>query len=95
MSLTRRAATKEIMLMRENGVKRFANKDAGKPRIDLSKYDDGFPDPEGFNAAISEASGCRDEGDFDEDSDLDKDDAPVDPFETLPEWDIIEHNLGI
>jgi hypothetical protein len=83
------------MKLTEKRTDRLPKERAGKQRFDLSKYDDHFPDPDWFNAAISEVSGSSDEDVFDEDFDLDEDDDHQDPFETLPEWDIIEHNLGI
>jgi hypothetical protein len=55
---------------------------------------DGFPNAEEFNAAIAEGSGNVDADDFDEDfeSSSDLEDRKT-MFDTLPEMDIIRHNL--
>lgn len=56
----------------------------------------GLPDAEMFNAAMTEASEYVDPNEFaDENS---PDEYPEDhgaAFETLPEMDIIEHNIGV
>lgn len=63
-----------------------------------AQYDDQFPDPEGFNNAISEVTGQASsetwseghERKSDNGLEVDEDDA-----DQLPEWAIIAHNLGI
>ncbi|HUD57772.1 MAG TPA: hypothetical protein VMR02_21265 [Terracidiphilus sp.] len=74
------------MKRNEGKAKRVTNENFSKIGVDSSRYDDGFIDPEGFNAAISEGSGSLDLSTSDEDLELDDD--HVAPFETLPEWDL-------
>ena len=54
-----------------------------------------FPAAEKFNAAITEASADIDPDNFDEDfKPLEDEDSHETKFETLPEMEIIHHNLG-
>jgi hypothetical protein len=82
------------MKRNEGKAKRVTNENLSKIGVDLSRYDDGFPDPASFNAAISEASGSVDVTTYDEDFDTGDDNDHVDAFQTLPEWDLILHNLS-
>ena len=83
------------MIRDEDKAKRVADEIVSKTGADLSIYDDHIADPYGFNAAVSEASGSGDESIFDDDFGTRDNNDHVDPFETLPEWDIIIHNLRI
>jgi hypothetical protein len=67
----------------------------GKPE---AQYDDHFPDPEGFNDAISEVGNQGSSETWPEDCEPGiENELEVDEDNTdlLPEREIIQHNLGI
>lgn len=62
-----------------------------------SKHNDGFLDPDAFNALLEEVGTDFDPENFDEDFlvPFDEDEEDDNESERLPEWDLIVHNLGI
>jgi hypothetical protein len=76
-----------------------ATEEAEERRIgaENSDHDDGFPEPNAFNAVIEEIGTDFDPENSEENFLVPSDEDEEDDNETerLPEWDIIVHNLSI